>query len=94
MGKRVTVKKEYYRRYWGSNRVYEIWPYTKEWQGWIVGFRTIQNGVVETNAYGEHEEYLEEHFVPNEYIPCALVTKSPHNNPIKVPLDGFEVINE
>jgi hypothetical protein len=89
MGKRVCVTKKYQRTY-GPIR---------EWQsinipntiGWVVGFRTIQNGYMEQET-GEYGHVYGEYFVANEYIPCVLISRTPYENPMRVPLDGFEVM--
>lgn len=86
MGKRVGVSKKFLRTSYPKK---EYWETAVSLTGWIVGFRTIQNG------YSEWvDEYVGYMWNPTSYIKCVLVSLTPHQNPIKVPLDGFEVTDD
>lgn len=56
--------------------------------GWIVGFRTYQEGVISYRSYdfGDHE------YQCTSTIKCALVATSPYQNPFKVDLSDLNFI--
>ena len=90
MGKQVIVTKQFDRVYKGRWRRWEVCdvaPLT----GWIVGFRTIYDGYMDAD-YGEYGENLSgDYFVHDAHHQCVLVTFSPRQNAVRVPLDGFEL---
>ncbi len=95
MGKRVLVTRCFQRvsDYGDSNRgrgTRRFWKasYPISAEGWLVGFRWLQDGYT---SYGTGDE-------PNHWVEsgprtqCAMVALTPDANPIRVPMDSFEEI--
>lgn len=91
MGQRVTVTKIYQRGL--SKGGVRQWVEVEQApaSGWIVGFRTIWDGYTDhdTGEYGERESG--NYFVPTGHKECVLVSFSPRQNPVNVPLDSFTI---
>jgi hypothetical protein len=88
MGTHVTVTKVYQRDRRGGRRKWLITDCEPS-AGWIVGFRTIYDGYVDwdTGEYGQKESG--NYFVPTGHHAAVLVSFSPRQNPVNVPIDGF-----
>lgn len=96
MGSRVLVTKRLVSRtksegidvkdelllYWESEQITPRY-------GWIVGFRRTYNRLSIFDTY--HHRWVER-CVSN--TPCILVSFWPTQNPVKIPLDGFELIDD
>uniref|UniRef100_A0A6M3LL73 Uncharacterized protein n=1 Tax=viral metagenome TaxID=1070528 RepID=A0A6M3LL73_9ZZZZ len=83
MGKIVTVTHEFVRHYGPDNGSRE-WKASKLLHpraGWIVGFRTLQNGFYNYGSY-EDQPYLD----VKSTVGCVLVSYWPTTKPIKVPV--------
>ena len=92
MGRLVRVSKKYTRSYDGSRR---RWNPT-EWYatGWVVGFRTIQDGHIEYE-YGEYGSLQGgPYWVLQEHKECVLVCTNPRQNPVKVPIDSVKLLDK
>lgn len=91
MGKLVLVSKQYQRTCSGRHRTWQAVD-IRATRGWIVGFRTIYDGYMDcdTGEYGEIESWY--YFVHGQHINCILVSFAPRQNPVRVPLDGFELV--
>ncbi len=89
MGQIVTVTKRFERVYRGDSRKWKVTSQEPA-RGWIVGFRTIWDGYMDsdTDDYGRVEAT---YFVHDGHHKCALVSFSPRQNPVNVPMDGFEL---
>lgn len=91
MGQRVTVTKQFDRVCKGNWRRWEACNVTPK-PGWIVGFRTIYDGYMDAD-YDEYGHKIGgNYFVPDTHHQCALVSFSPRQNPVNVPMDGFELL--
>ncbi len=88
MGKWVKVSKQFLRTEYPVKNYFEM-PIKST--GWIVGFRTIQNGQMIDEYDGVHGDGGS-YWKPTGYIKCALIATDPCQNPLKVPLDGFELL--
>jgi len=86
MGKKVRVFKTFVRRSM-NHRYWDPVPCLAPKIGWVVGFRSLQNGVLRPGGDGEMP-YL----ASVQRVPCMLVAFSPSRSPQKVPLDAFEVL--
>lgn len=94
MGQVVTVTAELVRKSdgpWLESGSMRSWvPKSIEPRaGWVVGFRSLQNGKYSAGGasyYGEPP-----HLYRITSVPCVLVAYWPTYNPVKVPLDGFEM---
>lgn len=84
MGSIVTVKTELKRRKQDYKATWERCDVTP-WAGWVVGFRTLFNGVIHWN-YDEPT-----YFAPKGTVKCVLVAPWPTMKGRPVPLDAFEV---
>ncbi len=95
IGKIVTVKKILYKTYefdkltqWKRWKEREIEPRA----GWIVGFRTVYEGEYNEGFYDPLEGHRDPPYLDDlKPIKCVLVAYWPNLNPVKVPLDGFEL---
>jgi len=94
MGKIVTVKKVLFKTYEFDNDESTLWKTCKKrWKerniepraGWVVGFRTVYEG--EYNYFSSESKYLSD----LKSVRCVLVAYWPNLNPVKAPLDGFEL---
>lgn len=91
MGKRVTVTKQFVRTYKGKWCKWETCNVSPQ-VGWVVGFRTIYDGYMDVD-FGEYGEQLGgKYFVQDGHHKCVLVSFSPRQNPVRVPMDGFEFV--
>jgi len=94
MGEVVTVTQEFKRESdgpWykpGTRRFWEAKDVDPR-AGWVTGFRTLQNGTLQTNGF-EGPTYL----TSIETVSCVLVAYWPTYEPVNVPLDGFKVGGE
>ena len=88
MGKRVTVTKRFYRFYRGDWRKWEVTDQEPA-QGWLVGFRTIWDGYLDSDTGEYGEKVGDDYFVHDTHHNCVLVSFSPRQNPVNVPMDGF-----
>jgi len=103
MGRMVVVKKVFKRTsgYVGgtpAGRPYLSWTPTDipERKGWVVGFRSLNEGEIRPASGGyygisDFVEYEPATFLTKNRVPCLLVAFWPTENPVKVPLDGFRV---
>jgi len=91
MGRCVTVLKVFKRE---TIRNEHRIPIRREWKavslncprgGWIVGFRSLQNGDYRGCSQLDEQPYLS----GIKTIPCALVVFWPTMKPVKVPMDAF-----
>ena len=90
MGKLVTVTKQYTKVARGSWRKWESVDIEPR-QGWIVGYRTIYSGYMDSDIDDYGYRVGSDYFIPDSHHQCALVTFSPRQNAVRVPLDGFFV---
>jgi len=81
MGKIVTVKKIYRRLYSHGSRSWEAVPIPPR-AGWIIGFRTIQNGEYRGSFSNDEQACLK----VTETVPCMLVVFWPTMKPVRVPI--------
>lgn len=89
MGSIVTVSEIYERRTNGEERKWERKP-TPERAGWVVGFRTVQNGTIDLGRYNPSTENYEPAYLAIEsVVQTMLVSFTPHQKPRHVPLDGY-----
>lgn len=85
LGEKITVTKRLYRREIIRNQSYiKVWvnqdlPAPVEVM--VIGYRTINNGIVERSGHGEPFEYT-----PDQYIDVILVVEDLHTNPYYVTL--------
>lgn len=60
--------------------------------GWIVGFRTLQNGVYKpySACHGmDGPEYDQAYLSVTSTVPCVLISTYFDSNPVRVPLEHF-----
>ena len=57
----------------------------EETEVFFLGYRTLQNGTVETESYGSGWEYYT-YFTPSKYIKAMLVIKDKKTNPFYIPI--------
>lgn len=96
MCSRVVFNKKLERIHIGPYRKYAVQE-IEEQHGWIVGFRTVPNGKIKKeqdgflgNA-GFYKEFSYNRFVPTSHVQCTLISRTPYENPLKVPMDGFRL---
>jgi len=88
MGKKVVVSKQLLKCKTNS-KVYHQAREIPLQDGWVTGFRNLPFG--DLIRYWDNEE---NDFKQRGITPCILVALGPRQNPIRVPLDGFEVKSE
>lgn len=98
MGQIVTVTHRFERkRIYPESAMFRNSRCNKEWHivnvkdqraGWIVGFRTLQNGVY-TPGNGDIDDWEPAYLDVTSTVPCILVSYWPTMNPVKVPEIGF-----
>ena len=87
MGRVVVVEKTLVRKKEGDERFWVTKECSKR-AGWVVGFRTLQNGRICRETYeGPEEVWLH----PSKSIKCILVSFWPTMEAVRVPLDGFRI---
>lgn len=92
MGQIVTVNKFLSRTTRGNRRNWVTIEGHRR-AGWVVGFRTVQCGILSYEGYeGEGASLQGSYYLdPTAYIPCMLVAYWHNQKPIHVPLDGYEL---
>jgi len=85
MGKIVTVTKILARQEPGNRRAWISIETSGGRAGWVVGFRTLQNGTVKDS--GDWMRYLE----ISSTVPCVLVAYWHNLRPIQIPFDGYRL---
>lgn len=93
MGKIVTVFQRYVQRFENGKNVW-IPQDTPRRAGWVVGYRTLKDTKTGSHLFDNDEGY--EMWDPFDYEvisthPCVLVSYWHTDNPVRVPLDGFEL---
>ena len=90
-GKRVTCNQRFLR----NGKKWEVYPFPLKNDGIFLGFRYLQQGYVAHEADGEYGEfeytYWEE---TGPRIKAALVCMNAHTNPVYVPVDSVEFLND
>ena len=66
--------------------------------GWIVGFRTTSDRRIPFSAYNAPERGVMMRDILSKmnrfnWVNYVLVAESPHKNAVRVPLDGYELID-
>ena len=88
MGKKITVTMQFNRTRKGSWRRWEVSDIIPR-SGWLVGFRTIWDGYMDSGIGTHGEQIGGGYFVNTTHHRCALVSFSSRENAVRVPLDGF-----
>jgi len=90
MGTIVTVRTEFVRReFVRRNSTWER-QNVKPRAGWVVGFRTLRD-TKNTSPYNEYADYDPFDYEVTGTKPCVLVSYWYTDNPVRVPLDGFDI---
>ena len=63
-------------------------------KGWVVGFRHLNEGEILPEQRYSSGEYDPPSFRTKKRIPCVLVAFWPTENPVKVPVGGYWVIDD
>ena len=85
MGKIVTVTKILARQEPGNRRTWISIETSRGRAGWVVGFRTLQNGTVKDKE--DYGRYL----AVSSTVSCVLVAYWHNLKPIQIPFDGYRL---